>query len=128
MPQTLTETALLTIAVAVSVQALAITALCIAAWFASQRLHATLRAESANLQLRIDEALRHVRTTADSMSRMSEEAGVVAARASRMIDDASDTWRNVASAVVAPRALLAAGAAAGVRALLRHWPLARGSR
>ena len=55
MPQTLTETALVTIAVAVSVQAIVGVSLGIGSWLALRRLQITLKAESAALQGRLDE-------------------------------------------------------------------------
>ena len=69
MPQTLTETALVTIAVAVSVQALVGVSLGIGSWLALRRLQVTLKAESAALQGRLDEALVHVRSAATSALR-----------------------------------------------------------
>ncbi len=127
MPQTLTETALITIAVAVSVQALVGVALSIGSWLAMRRLETTLRAESAALQLRLDEAIVHVRSAAASVSRLSAEAGGVANQAGRVIDDVTGAVRAVATTVGTPKALLVAGMAAGARRLLRHWQARRAS-
>lgn len=128
MPQTLTDTALVTIAVAVSIQALVGVGLSIGSWLAMRRLQATLTAESAALQVRLDEALVHVRAAATSVSRFSADAGGVAAHAGRVIDDVSGAVRAVAITVGAPKALLAAGMAAGLRRLLRVWQARRATR
>jgi len=128
MPQTLTETALVTIAVAVSVQALVGIGLGIGSWLAMRRLQTTLKAESAALQFKLDEALVHVRSAATSVSRLSAEAGGVASQAGRVIDDVTGAVRAVATTVATPRALIAAGVAAGARRLLRLWQARRASR
>lgn len=128
MPQTLTETALVTIAVAVSVQALIGVGLSIGSWLAMRRLQTTLRTESAALQFRLDEAIVHVRSAAAAVSRLSTEAGGVASQAGRVIDDVSGAVRAVATTIGTPRALLVAGVAAGARRLLRHWQTRRASR
>ncbi len=128
MPQTLTETALVTIAVAVSIQALVGVSLSIGSWLAMRRLQTTLKAESAALQLRLDEALVHVRSAATSVSRFSADAGGVASQAGRVIDDVSGAVRAVAITVAAPKALLAAGLAAGLRSLLHVRQARRATR
>lgn len=128
MPQTISETALVAIAVAVSVQAVVGVSLSIGSWLAMRRLHSTLKAESAALQSRLDEALIHVRSAATSVSRLSAEAGGVATHAGRVIDDVSGAVRAVATTVNAPRALLAAGMAAGLRRLLLFWQARHVSR
>ena len=128
MPQTLTETALVTIAVAVSIQAIVGVSLGIGSWLALRRLQITLKDESAALQGRLDEALVHVRSAATSVSRLSAEAGSVAMQAGRVIDDVGGAMRVVATTVGAPKTLLAAGMAAGVRRLLRVWQARRASR
>ncbi|MEZ5291059.1 MAG: hypothetical protein R2745_08260 [Vicinamibacterales bacterium] len=125
MPENLTESALLAIAVAASVQTMVVVAACVATWITMRRLQASLRAESAELHLRLDEALVHVRAAATSVSQFSSEAGDAARHAGRVIDDVSGAVRLVASTVAAPRALLAAGAAAGARRLLRRWRAGR---
>lgn len=128
MPQTLTETALVTIAVAVSVQALVSVAVSIGSWLALRRLQETLRTESAALHLRLDEAIVHARSAAASISRLSSEAGGVANQAGRVIDDVTGAVRAVATTVGTPKALLVAGVAAGARRLLRHWQTRRAAR
>lgn len=128
MPQTLTETALVAIAVAVSVQALVGVGLGIGTWLAMRQLQTTLKAESAALQVRLDDALVHVRSAATSVSRLSAEAGGVASQAGRVIDDMSGAVRAVATTIGTPRALLVAGVAAGARRLLRRWQARRAAR
>lgn len=128
MPQTLTEAALVTIAVAVSIQALVGVSLSIGSWLAIRQLQTTLKAESAALQLRLDEALVHVRSAATSVARFSADAGGVASHAGRVIDDVSGAVRAVATTVAAPKALLAAGMAAGLRRLLHLWQARRAAR
>lgn len=128
MPQTISETALVAIAVAVSIQAIVGVSLGIGSWLAMRRLHSTFKAESAALQSRLDEALLHVRSAATSVSRLSAEAGGVATHAGRVIDDVSGAVRAVATTVSAPRALLAAGMAAGLRRLLLFWQARHVSR
>jgi hypothetical protein len=128
MPQTLTETALVTIAVAVSVQAVVGVGLSIGSWIAMRRLQTTLKAESAALQFQLQEALVHVRSAATSVSRLSAEAGGVASQAGRVIDDVSGAVRAVATTVGTPKALLVAGMAAGAQRLLRFWQARRAVR
>jgi hypothetical protein len=78
--------------------------------------------------VRLDEALVHVRAVATSVSRFSADAGGVAAHAGRVIDDVSGAVRAVATTVGAPKALLAAGLAAGLRRLLHVWQARRAAR
>lgn len=125
MPQTTSETALIVIAVAVSILAVVGVAVSIGSWLAMRQLQTTLLAESAALQLRLDEALVHIRLAANSVSRLSSEAGGVASQAGRVIDDVSGAMRAVATTVSAPRTVLAASVAAGARGLLRFWQARR---
>lgn len=125
MPQTTSDTALIIIAVAVSVLALVGVAVSVGSWFAMRRLQTSLQAESAALQLRLDEALVHIRLAANSVSRLSSEAGGVASQAGRVIDDVSGAMRAVATTVGAPRTMLAASVAAGARSLFRFWQARR---
>jgi hypothetical protein len=128
MPQTVTEGALVAIAVAVSVQALVAIGLSIGSWLAMRRLQATITAESAALHLRIDEALVHLRSAAASVSRFSTDAGGVASQAGRFIDDVSGAIRAVATTVGGPKALIAAGMAGGLRRLFHVWQARRATR
>ncbi len=128
MPQTVTETALVTIAVALSIQALVGIGLSIGSWLALRRLQATLTAESAALQLRLDDALVHLRAASASVSRFTAEAGGVASQAGRVIDDVSGAMRAVATTMGAPKAFIAAGLATGLRRLLHVWRARRATR
>ena len=122
MPYTVTETALVTIAVAVVVQTLLIVAAAIGALVAVRRMQASLRTEYAVLQARLDEAMGHVQAAVSSVTRLSSEAGGVAHQAGQVIDDVSGAVKTAVALAAMPRAWLAAGAARGLRALLRHWP------
>lgn len=120
MPSTTIETALIVIAVAVSIQAIVGVAVSIGSFLAMRRLQETVKAESAALQFRLDEALVHVRSAATSVSRLTAEAGGMASQAGRVIGDVSGAISAVAATVGAPRTMLAAGVAAGARSLLRR--------
>lgn len=124
MPYTVTETALVTIAVAVVVQTLLTVAAAIGAMVAMRRMQASLRTEYAVLQARLDEAMGHVQSAVSSVTRLSSEAGGVAHQAGQVIDDVSGAVKTAVALAAMPRAWLAAGAASGLRALLRHWPRA----
>jgi hypothetical protein len=128
MPQTVTETALVTIAVALSIQALVGVGLSIGSWLALRRLQATLTAESAALHLRLDDALEHLRSASASVSRFTADAGGVASQAGRVIDDVSGAMRAVATTVGGPKAFIAAGLATGLRRLLHVWRARRATR
>ena len=121
MPSTTIETALIVIAVAVSIQAIVGVAVSIGSFLAMRRLQETVRTESAALQFRLDEALVHVRSAATSVSRLTAEAGGMANQAGRVIGDVSGAISAVAATVGAPSAMLAAGVAAGARSLLRRF-------
>lgn len=121
MPQTTTETALIVIAVAISIQAVVSVAVSIGSFLAMRKLQETLRTESAALQFRLDEALVHVRSAATSVSRLTVEAGGMAHQAGRVISDVSGAISAVAGTVGAPKTMLAAGVAAGARSLLRRF-------
>lgn len=124
MPYTVTETALVTIAAAVVVQTLLIVAVAIGSMVAMKRAQHALRAEYAVLQARVDEAMGHVKSAVASVNRVSHEATDVAHHAGQVIGDVSGAVKTAAMLVGTPRAWMAAGAATGLRALLRHWPRA----
>lgn len=128
MPQTVTETALVTIAVALSIQALVGIGWSIGSWLALRRLQATLTAESAALHVRVDEALVHLRAASASVSRFTADAGGVASSAGRVIDDVSGAMRAVATTVGGPKGLIAAGMATGLRRLFHVWQARRATR
>ena len=122
MPYTVTETALVTIAVAVVVQTLLIVAAAIGAMVAGRRTPASPRAEYAGLHARPPAAMGHAQSAVSSVTRLSSEAGGVAHQAGQVIDDVSGAVKTAVALAAMPRAWLAAGAASGLRALLRHWP------
>ncbi len=125
MPYTVTETALVTIAVAAVLQTLLIVAAAVGAMVAVRRMQASLQAEYAVLQARLDEAMGHVRSAVSSVTRLSSEAGGVAHQAGQVIDDVSGAVKTAVALAAMPRTWLAAGAASGLRALLRRWPRAQ---
>ncbi len=122
MPYTVTESALVTIAIAVVVQTLLTVAVAIGAVVALRRMQSSLRAEYAVLQARLDEAMGQVQSAVSSVTRLSNEAGGVAHQAGQVIDDVGSAVKTAVALAAMPRAWLAAGAGAGLRALLRHWP------
>lgn len=124
MPYTVTESALVTIAVAVVVQTLLIVAVAIGSLVAMRRMQQSLRAEYAVLQGRMDEAMGHLHSAVTSVNRLSSDAVDVAHQAGQVIDDVGGAVKTAVAVVAAPRAWLAAGAATGLRALLRRWPRA----
>lgn len=121
MPSTTIETALIVIAVAVSIQAIVGVAVSIGSFLAMRRVQETLRTESAALQFKLDEALVHLRSAATSVSRFTAEAGGMANHAGRVIEDVTGAISAVASTVGGPKTMLVAGVAAGARSLLRRW-------
>ena len=122
MPYTVTESALVTIAIAVVVQTLLTVAVAIGAVVALRRMQSSLRAEYAVLQARLDEAMGQVQSAVSSVTRLSNEAGGVAHQAGQVIDDVGSAVKTAVALAAMPRAWLAAGADSGLRALLRHWP------
>lgn len=124
MPYTVTETALVTIAVAVVIQTLLIVAVAIGSLVAMRRMQESLRAEYTVLQARLDEAMGQVQAAVASVTRASHDASDVAHHAGQVIGDVSGAVKTAVALVATPRAWMAAGAASGLRALLRHWPRA----
>lgn len=124
MDYTVTETALVTIAAAVVIQTLLIVGVAIGTLVAMRRLQASLKTEYAALQARLDDAMGHVRSAVASVNRVSHEASDVAHHAGQVIGDVSGAVKTAAALVATPRAWMAAGAATGLRALLRRWPRA----
>jgi predicted GTPase len=122
MDYTVSETALVTIAAAVVIQTLLFVAVAIGSLMAMRRMQTSLKAEYTVLQARLDDAMGQVRSAVASVNRVSHEASDVAHHAGQVIGDVGGAVKTAAALVATPRAWMAAGAATGLRALLRRWP------
>jgi outer membrane murein-binding lipoprotein Lpp len=125
MPQqSAVDTALVVIAVAVSVQTILIAGLCVSAFIAWRRVRTALSSASADLHARMDEIADHVRSAsgrvdavASSIERIAEEAEAVAGGARRMASAVGGVVRTAVDTAATPPALLAAAG----RLLLSRW-------
>lgn len=128
MPQTLSETALVAIAVALWVQTLVVIGMGISAVRTSRRVHELLARESEAFRLRFDEAIVEVRAAASAVSRLGSEAEQVARGAQHAVDDLRGVLKVATATVTAPRALLMAGLSAGARTVFGRWKANRARR
>jgi|KBSMisStandDraft_5_1062788.scaffolds.fasta_scaffold38690_2 adenylosuccinate lyase len=125
MPQqSVADTALVVIAVAVSVQAMLITGLCVAAFIAWRRVQTALSFATADLHARMDDLAEHVRSAsgrvdavASSIERLAEDAEAVAVGARRMASAVGGAVSTAVHTAATPPALLAAAG----RLLLSRW-------
>ncbi|HVG83638.1 MAG TPA: hypothetical protein VM820_03935 [Vicinamibacterales bacterium] len=115
------ETALVVIAIAVSIQALAVLAALVGAVIAWRRARQELDARYHALALRLDEVIAQARDAMMQAREASAAVGRATERASNVMGDAGDVVRNIAQAVGAPRTLLVAGAASVAGRLLERW-------
>jgi hypothetical protein len=128
MHLTVAEGALVTIAVAASIQMILTAGAAVAAFVAWKRASQVWQTERAALESRVDEAMSLVRMTSRSVDRVTHKATSVADDAERMLAEVSGVVRTVTGTMSAPRTLWAAGAAAGARVLLRRWKSKGSSR
>ena len=125
MPQqSVADTALVVIAVAVSVQAMLIAGLCVAAFIAWRRVQTALSSATADLHARMDELAEHVRSAtgrvdaaASSIERIAEDAEALAVGARRMAHAVGAVVGTAVHTAAAPPALLAAAGSL----LLSRW-------
>lgn len=125
MPQpSVVDTALVVIAVAVSVQAILIAGICVSAFIAWRRARTALSLAFADLHARMDDIAGHVRAAtgrvddvASSIERMAGEAEAVADGARRAASAVGGAVRHAVQAAATPPAMLAAAG----RLLLSRW-------
>ena len=125
MPQqSVVDTALVVIAVAVSVQTIMIASLCVSAFIAWRRVQTALSFASADLHARMDDLAGHVRSAtgrvdavASSIERIAEDAEAVAGGARSMARAVGGVVDTAVHAAATPPALLAAAG----RLLLSRW-------
>lgn len=122
---TASESALITIAVAVSIQSAVTLGLAVFAFAAWRKTALAIREEQHLLHARMDEALAHFRTASLSFERLSSETRELATTAQGALTSVGSVVGAVAQGMSIPRRLLAYGAAAGARTLLRRWQLRR---
>ena len=125
MPQhSVVDTALVVIAIAVSVQTILIAGFCVSAYIVWRRVQAALSFASADLHARMDEIAEHVRVAsgrveavASSMERIAEDAEAIAGGARRAATAVGDVVRSAVHTAGTPPAMLAAAG----RLLLARW-------
>lgn len=122
---TASESALITIAVAVSVQSVATLGLALFALVAWKKANVAIREEQLMLHARIDEVMTHTRTAAASFGQLSSETRALANSAQGVLAGAGRVFGAFSHGLSVPRRLLAIGAAAGAKTLLRRWQLRR---
>ena len=115
------ETALVVIAVAVSIQALTVVAAAVSMVVAWRRTRRELDTRFEALALRLDEIIVQARDAIDQAREASAAVGRATERASNVMGDAGDVVRNIAQAVGGPRTMLAVGAASAAGRLLERW-------
>ena len=117
---TINETALVTIAVAVSVQACVTLTVAVLGFRAWQRVTEDLERQLAVLHGELREVLPHVREAAWAVGRLTTESRYVAASAGRILGQVGDATDFVTAQLSAPHRLVAAGVMAGVKMLLNR--------
>jgi hypothetical protein len=112
------QTALVIIAIAVSLQTVMLIAGVIVATLAWKRTQAAFESRLVDMSVKLDQIAGQTRRAMDSMEHLS-------GKATDVFHDAGSVVRSFASAVTAPRAFLMAGAASAVSRVLSRW---RGKR
>jgi hypothetical protein len=115
------ETALVVIAIAVSIQALTVVAAVVSIAVAWRHARRELDARYEALVLRIDEVIVQARDAIAQARDASAAVGRASERASNVMGGAGDMVRNLAQAVGGPRTMLAVGAASAASRLLERW-------
>lgn len=118
---TASDSALVTIAIAVSIQSVVMLGLAVFAFTAWKRTTLAIREEQLLLHARLDEALTHVQAASESFERLSAETRELTTSAHRALSGAGHLLGAFSQGLSAPRRLLALGAVAGVKSLLRRW-------
>ncbi|HET9373062.1 MAG TPA: hypothetical protein VFO19_22525 [Vicinamibacterales bacterium] len=113
MSEATAQTALIVIAIAVSVQTILMVAGAIAAMRAWRKVRETQERYEAFVA-RVDTALVDTREAARAVQRVSDEAAAT-------LGDLRHATRSVVGVVAAPRSLLVAGATSAAGALLSRW-------
>jgi len=108
------ETALVVIAIAVAIQSAVMLAAIIGAIVIGRRMQAGIDRRYEALAAKLDDGLVQARLAVQAVNRVSD-------RASDVMGEAGDAVRNLASAATAPRSLLMAGAASAAGGLLARW-------
>ena len=111
-------TALIVIAVAVSVQTLLLLAFAVGAMSAWRRMHEELDQRYRELVARMDQLAAPVRRAADAMT-------AVSTRASDTLNRAEDVATAVGRVIAVPRSLFAVGAATVASMVLSKWRRSR---
>jgi hypothetical protein len=111
---TTSQTALVVIAIAASLQTALLLAGAIGAFVAWRRANAMLERRLDAFDAKLDEFSQHARQAADAVDRFSSHAG-------NALHSAGSVVRTVASAVSAPRTMLMAGAASALGGVLSRW-------
>lgn len=122
---TASDSALMTIAVAVSIQTVVTLSLAVMAFVAWRRVTHAIREEQVLLHARLDEGLTHVRAASESFERLSSDTRELTTSAHGVVEGVSHVFGVVTQGLSMPRRLLAYGAAAGAKSLLRRWQLRR---
>ena len=120
-PDSAGETALVIIAVAVSVQTLLMITVAVRAASAWRRAHEQLDQRYRELMARLDQVAAPVRRAADAMTHAST-------RASATLTRAENVATAVGSAIALPRSLFAVGAATVASMVLSRWRRSRARR
>jgi hypothetical protein len=113
-PETASQTALIVLTVAVSIQTVAMIALAIGVTRARRQSQAEFERRYQELSTRIEEAVRPIRQTADAVQQLSHRASAAIDR----VDHAVTTARSV---IGLPRNLVTVSVATLAGALLRRW-------
>ena len=108
------NTALLVIAVAVSIQTLMLAAALVGSIVAWRRSQARLDRRYKALALQVEDALTHTRAAAEAIHRASDEVA-------DSLHAVRHGVQSVAAFIAAPRNLLRAGATSALSAVLARW-------
>jgi hypothetical protein len=117
---TISESALVTIAVASSIQTLVLAGAALLAFRAWSRVAEDLRRQMAAVQQALSDVLPHVRDTVGSIGRLSSEGTRIAGDTGRLLNRVSHAADAVASHLGKPRQLVAVAALAAARGLWRR--------
>ena len=119
---TISESALVTIAVATGIQTLVLAGSALVAYRAWQTITEDLRRQLASMQGALNDLLPHVREAAGSIGRLTSESSRVAGDAGRLLSRVTDAADTVSSHLGKPRQLIAVAALAAARGLWRRRP------
>lgn len=117
---TISESALVTIAIATGIQTLVLAGTALAAYRAWNAVADDLRRQLTSIQGALHDVLPHVREAAGSIGRLTSESSRVAGDAGRLLNRVSHAADAVSSHLGKPRQLVAAAALAAARGLWRR--------